>query len=67
MRKQAKKTANKGRKVSFEENLEKMVNEYRQEKESLASLNEGTSEYQSQLDKCNKLFANVERFLNRNR
>ncbi|AZZ97116.1 hypothetical protein [Pseudoalteromonas sp. R3] len=67
MRKQAKKTANKGRKVSFEEKLEKMVNEYRQEKESLASLNEGTSEYQSQLDKCNKLFANVERFLNRNR
>ncbi|WP_046003073.1 hypothetical protein [Pseudoalteromonas rubra] len=67
MRKQSKKTANKGRKISFEEKLEKMVNEYRQEKESLELLNEDAPEYQNQLEKCNKLFANVERFLNRNR
>ncbi|KAF7788860.1 hypothetical protein PRUB_a1948 [Pseudoalteromonas rubra] len=44
-----------------------MVNEYRQEKESLELLSTETSEYQSQLEKCNRLFANVERFVGRNR
>ncbi|WMN62296.1 hypothetical protein NI389_19200 (plasmid) [Pseudoalteromonas xiamenensis] len=65
MRKPARKNNQKSKKDNFEDRLEQLVGEYRQAKEVLDSLELDDSEYESQKEKCDKLFANAERFINR--
>jgi hypothetical protein len=51
--------------VSFEDKLDQLVGEYRQEQELLETLEEGSTEYNAQKSKCDKLSANVKRFVER--
>ena len=60
-----KKSGKKVRKANFEEKLEQLVLEYREAKEILDSLTEDSDEYLSQQKKCDKLFANTERFISK--
>jgi hypothetical protein len=65
MRKTNKNSGKKSKKVSFEDKLAHLVGEYRQEKELLDSLEEGSTEYNAQKSKCDKLSENVKRFVER--
>ncbi|MFC0119841.1 hypothetical protein [Pseudoalteromonas xiamenensis] len=65
MRKPARKNNQKSKKGNFEERLEQVVGEYRQAKEVLDSLEQDDAEYELQKEKCDKLFAIAERFINR--
>ncbi|WP_241652005.1 hypothetical protein [Pseudoalteromonas phenolica] len=51
--------------MSFEDKLAQLVGEYRQEQEILEALEEGSTEYNAQKSKCDKLSANVKRFVER--
>ncbi len=66
MRKPVKKSSKKVKKNNFEERFALMVEEYNKAKEVLDSMEEGTSEYMAQKKLCDKLFANAERYINRN-
>lgn len=60
------KSSKKTQKNNFEERFAVMVKEYQEAKEVLESMEEGTSEYTTQKKVCDKLFANAERYINRN-
>lgn len=66
MRKPAKKSSKKMKKNDFEERFAFMVGEYQKAKEVLDSMEEGTSEYVTQKKTCDRLFANAERYINKN-
>ncbi len=53
------------KKNNFEERFALMVEEYNKAKEVLDSMEEGTSEYMTQKNLCDKLFASAERYINR--
>jgi hypothetical protein len=65
MRKTNRSNSKKTKKVSFEDKLDHLVSEYRQEKELLDSLEVGTAEFTAQQNKCDKLSENVKRFVER--
>lgn len=65
MRKPVRKNSKKPRKGDFEEKLAQVVGEFRQAKEVLDSLEENSIEFRVQKDKCDKLFAIAERFINK--
>lgn len=54
------------KKNDFEERFAFMVGEYHKAKEILDSMEEGTSEYATQKKTCDRLFANAERYINKN-
>lgn len=54
------------RKNDFEERLSFMVAAYQKEKETLDLMEEGSADYLKQKAKCDKLFANTERFVHAN-
>ena len=66
MKKAARKSNNKTQKNNFEERFALMVKQYQEAKEVLESMEEGSSEYITQKRVCDKLFANAERYINRN-
>ncbi|MCE0496086.1 hypothetical protein [Vibrio salinus] len=66
MRKPVRKSSKKIQKNNFEERFTVMVKEYQEAKEVLESMAEGTSEYINQKKICDKLFANAERYINKN-
>ncbi|MCZ5869141.1 hypothetical protein [Vibrio parahaemolyticus] len=66
MRKPVRKSTKKTRKNNFEERFAVMVKEYQEAKEVLESMTEGSSEYNTQKKACDKLFANAERYINKN-
>jgi len=66
MRKPVRKSSKKTQKNNFEERFAVMVTEYQAAKEVLDSMAEGTSEYITQKKVCDKLFANAERYINKN-
>ncbi len=66
MRKPVRKSSKKIQKNNFEERFGVMVKEYQEAKEVLESMEEGTAEYLSQKKICDKLFANAERYVNKN-
>ncbi|WP_319534248.1 hypothetical protein [uncultured Vibrio sp.] len=66
MRKPVRKSSKKIQKNNFEERFSVMVKEYQEAKEILESMTEGSSEYITQKKVCNKLFANAERYINKN-
>ncbi|BDR13447.1 hypothetical protein [Vibrio sp. STUT-A11] len=66
MKKPARKSNNKTQKNNFEERFALMVKQYQEAKEVLESMEEGSSEYITQKRVCDKLFANAERYINRN-
>ncbi|MBN4057758.1 MULTISPECIES: hypothetical protein [Pseudoalteromonas] len=59
------KSTKKIKKSNFEEKLEQLVNEYRNEKEYLDNLVEGSIEFNQQKIKCDSLYAKAERFINK--
>lgn len=65
MRKTNRSSSKKTKRVSFEDKLAQLVGEYRQEQEILEALEEGSAEYNAQKSKCDKLSANVKRFVER--
>ncbi|ALO43771.1 hypothetical protein AAEU28_15795 [Pseudoalteromonas sp. SS15] len=65
MRKTNRSNSKKTKRVSFEDKLAQLVGEYRQEQEILEALEEGSTEYNAQKSKCDKLSANVKRFVER--
>ncbi|MBF9002409.1 MULTISPECIES: hypothetical protein [Vibrio] len=66
MRRPVRKSIKKTQKNNFEERFAVMVKQYQEEKEILESMVEGSPEYINQKKLCDKLFANAERFINRN-
>ncbi|MBE3899395.1 hypothetical protein HJ158_09270 [Vibrio parahaemolyticus] len=66
MRKPVRKSTKKTQKNNFEERFAVMVKEYQEAKEVLESMTEGSSEYITQKKACDKLFANAERYINKN-
>ncbi|HCE1506697.1 hypothetical protein [Vibrio sp. YIC-376] len=66
MRKPVRKSTKKTQKNNFEERFAVMVKEYQEAKEVLESMTEGSSEYNTQKKACDKLFANAERYINKN-
>ncbi len=66
MRKPVRKSSKKTQKNNFEERFASMVKQYQEAKEVLESMEEGTSEYITQKKVCDKLFANAERYINKN-
>ncbi|CAM2758688.1 hypothetical protein [Vibrio mytili] len=66
MRKPVRKSSKKTQKNNFEERFAVMVKSYQDAKEILDSMVEGTSEYITQKKVCDKLFANAERYINKN-
>lgn len=66
MRKPVKKSSKKAQKNNFEERFAAMVKEYQEAKEVLESMTEGSSEYLTHKKFCDKLFANAERYINKN-
>lgn len=66
MRKPVRKSSKKTQKNNFEERFAVMVKEYQEAKEVLESMAEGTSDYITQKKICDKLFANAERYINKN-
>ncbi len=66
MRKPVRKSTKKTQKNNFEERFAVMVKEYQEAKEVLESMTEGSSEYINQKKACDKLFANAERYINKN-
>ncbi len=59
------KKIKKIKKSNFEEKLEQLVNEYRNEKEYLDNLVEGSIEFNQQKIKCDSLYTKAERFINK--
>lgn len=59
------KSTKKIKKSNFEEKLEQLVNEYRNEKEYLDNLVEGSIEFNQQKIKCDSLYTKAERFINK--
>lgn len=59
------KSTKRIKKSNFEEKLEQLVNEYRNEKEYLDNLVEGSIEFNQQKIKCDSLYAKAERFINK--
>jgi hypothetical protein len=66
MKKPVRKSNKKTQKNNFEERFSLMVKQYQEAKEVLESMEEGSSEYITQKRVCDKLFANAERYINRN-
>ncbi|WP_342608868.1 hypothetical protein [Vibrio tritonius] len=66
MKRPYKKSTNRASKNNFEERFSAMVAEYQQAKDVLDSMEAGTPEHASQKKLCDKLFANAERYINRN-
>ncbi|MEF1309601.1 hypothetical protein QTO01_05775 [Vibrio mytili] len=66
MRKPVRKSSKKTQKNNFEERFAVMAKSYQDAKEILDSMVEGTSEYITQKKVCDKLFANAERYINKN-
>ncbi len=66
MRKPVKKSSKKMKNHDFEERFALMVGEYNKAKEVLDSMEEGSPEYTAQKKACDKLFANAERYINKN-
>ncbi|MDV6252947.1 hypothetical protein [Vibrio sp. EA2] len=66
MKKPVRKSNKKTQKNNFEEKFSLMVKQYQEAKEVLESMEEGSSEYITQKRVCDKLFANAERYINRN-
>ncbi len=54
------------KKNDFEERFALMVGEYHKAKEVLDSMEEGSPDYTAQKKACDKLFANAERYINKN-
>ncbi|WPC76319.1 hypothetical protein [Vibrio porteresiae] len=66
MKRPYKKSTNRANKNNFEVRFSAMVGEYQQAKEVLDAMTTGTTEYAEQKKLCDKLFANAERYINRN-
>lgn len=66
MRKPVRKSSKKMQKNNFEARFAVMVKEYQDAKDVLESMAEGTSEYITQKKLCETLFANAERYINKN-
>ncbi|HAS6346363.1 hypothetical protein LZU85_00160 [Vibrio sp. IRLE0018] len=66
MKKPTRKSSKKTQKNNFEERFAAMVTEYQEAKALLDAMEQGTSEYTNQKKLCDKLFANAEKYINRN-